>query len=822
MFDKNAISKENLYYANLKREKRIKDQLDEMEKEKKEMEKLNYQIEQDKLYQIEQKNRLKQNQYEEYSNYLRQKYSTPPQYREKLNIKLGGENRNIKKQNYNDEMDNLCINPTTQKNIYPSTPTINYSEMGRNYQKGYSHGYNIITGEVYSNKYNNPTNTNKNNKNENNNNNLNKDELQQKYNINISPEEYEEFLKFKEMKRQKELEEMQKEKYNNYMNNIPNIPNINDLKNNNNYPQYENAPNYNQIEQNKLYYDNRQYQNEMPPPDYQREKEIEKKNFEEQNNRIKQFYQQKLSQYDNNYLNKDIKDNFHYDKDNLNPQFQMMNVNNNREEQDNIYKQNLYKEDYERNFILNQQRKENENNYPSNQPNYYQRQYDQLSQNDYIKDENINKREQQFYPPLPNENENKNLEQYEYQRQIEKREQENIPYGYKEGENNIPSEYEKEMMMRQKYNDEIQFKNKISFPDNKQIMPINENESLAQAKEKEKENIKDDRDKYLQFLQSKNNEMKKNIKELERERYMQYLMNKNKENKEQNEPNLNYNNNYINKVPEEYSNENNYNQINNYQQYPEQIENNNYYQNPEKDYYNNNKNIPIQYNNYISENEYQKYQNQIQREREIEEQNYPKEDEPKYLSYKEQLERIKREEQFFENEKLKEQNKFISSNNPNNENNVNNKNVKEIISEFNENKRKNLSSEDHIFKTKQIQPTPPKYSDEPLTAKERKEIQRDYAKYLDWQINEKNARNAKTPFYKKSNPILDDDNNLDSNKYNERENPYQQMREKKNAMQDIPPNPYSNKNYDFNNKSNLGFNPITHQRDDNYNYNKNK
>ena len=48
-------------------------------------------------------------------------------------------------------MDNLCINPTREKNI-PTTPVINYSEMGRNYQKGYSHGYNIITGEVYSNK----------------------------------------------------------------------------------------------------------------------------------------------------------------------------------------------------------------------------------------------------------------------------------------------------------------------------------------------------------------------------------------------------------------------------------------------------------------------------------------------------------------------------------------------------------------------------------------------------------------------------------------------------------------------------------------------
>ena len=97
MFDKNAISKENLYYANLKREKRIKDQLDEMEREKIAMEKLRYQMEQEKLYQIEKKNKIKQNQYEDYNNYLRQKYSTPPQYREKLNIKLGGEDRNIRR-----------------------------------------------------------------------------------------------------------------------------------------------------------------------------------------------------------------------------------------------------------------------------------------------------------------------------------------------------------------------------------------------------------------------------------------------------------------------------------------------------------------------------------------------------------------------------------------------------------------------------------------------------------------------------------------------------------------------------------------------------
>ena len=108
MFDKNQISKENLYLANFQREKRMKDHLDEMEREKIAMEKLRYQMEQDKINQLEKKNQIRQNQYEEYNNYLRQKYSTPPQYREKLNIKLGGEQRNIIKKDYNEEMKNYA------------------------------------------------------------------------------------------------------------------------------------------------------------------------------------------------------------------------------------------------------------------------------------------------------------------------------------------------------------------------------------------------------------------------------------------------------------------------------------------------------------------------------------------------------------------------------------------------------------------------------------------------------------------------------------------------------------------------------------------
>ena len=60
MFDKNAISRENLYYANLQREKRMKEQLDEIEREKVEMEKLKYQMEQEKMaHQIQTSTKMK-------------------------------------------------------------------------------------------------------------------------------------------------------------------------------------------------------------------------------------------------------------------------------------------------------------------------------------------------------------------------------------------------------------------------------------------------------------------------------------------------------------------------------------------------------------------------------------------------------------------------------------------------------------------------------------------------------------------------------------------------------------------------------------------
>ena len=152
---------------------------------------------------------------------------------------------------------------------------------------------------------------------------------------------------------------------------------------------------------------------------------------------------------------------------------------------------------------------------------------------------------------------------------------------------------------------------------------------------------------------------------------------------------------------------------------------------------------------------------------------------------------------------------------PNYNNNINyshyNPNYQEStkMSEFNsakmeylKNKQKNLSTKDNIFSTSEIPKPQPKYSNEPLTNADRLRIQREYAQFLDSQINAKNKRNGKN-----KNDGL---NMVQSSGYEvEGPNPYQQMRNKHSKLRDIPQDPYSVKNYNISSKSYLSSNPIT-------------
>ena len=751
-FDRNAISNENLYYANLKKEKRIKDQTEEMEREKIAMENLKNQMEKEKQYQIDRRNRIKQAQYEDYNNYLRQKYSTPPENREKLNIKLGGEQRNIKKMNYNEEMDNLCINPTTQK--YEEFPNaINYSDMGRKYQKGYSHGYNIITGEIYSDNKQNEHNDNNFNNNQNNNNydynnemNDNNKNINERKGISISPEEYEEFLRYKEMKRQKEMERQQqieKEKYNNNPNYINN----------------------NEIRQNK-------YQFEKAPNEY-------------------------INQYQN-YESMKQKNNFHYEESNEQPK----RFGEIREKQNFIKQENKYYEDYQNRLMQNQIKENNNRDYGQIQQNYneeqnqyqnnkdnnekkyvYENAYRKFTQEDidfiyeiclgladiiidelhesvtnfFLKKDNnkgyitLNDFKDILYHDLKIDYKSdiNNFQTFldfivcdkmiEGELIIETKRIINVikTYSGRDAPNEVdnrpnPNErqdYEKQMIERKQYNDkynneeneeQIQFKDKISFPPNQQ-MNLNE------------QNINNINNEQPLNKYNKSRENMNENKDMERERYMQFL----KEKSAQNNQMRNY-------PPEEY--------------------NNNLYQreNQERNYYEkqNEYNTPNNYNNrplyeYSEKRELTpSYQSQPQKE---------------FLSYQEQIRRIQNQKEI--EDKEKNNNNYQQNNRP--------------ISEYDKNRMKNMNTKNNIFKNEEPLKITPKYNDEPLTEKERKElVQKDYAKYLDWQIQEKN-RNAKTPYYQRNyNPILDDNNN-----------------EPNNYKENIPVDPYKNRNYDMNNRT---------------------
>ena len=694
-FDKNAISNENLYYANLKREKRLRDQTEEMEREKIAMENLKHQMDEEKQYQLDKKNRIKQAQYEDYNNYLKQKYSTPPQYREQLNIKLGGEQRNIRKTNYNEEMENLCINPTTQKHELPNV--INYSDMGRKYQKGYSHGYNIITGEVYSDNYYNPNNNNineENNTKEINNNNNEKIEYKNENNmtnninykgISISREEYEEFLRYKEMKRQKELEEQQ------YLEKEKNPNNYNYDKTNQNNP-------------NENYY--KQYENELPL------------NY---NQPPKDYY----SNYERINEKNSIKNNFHYEEQNPTPQKRFDEI----KEKENFLKQeNKYYEDYKNRLLMERQNQMQENNnYP---PNMEQQNYTQNPPYYYEEQQEMRNKPEIYQE---NQYENRNMNNDAYSREA-----------YDKMKMMERQQINKDKYNNEDYDEQIQFNDNISFPEKQQM---NKN---IQNQERMAENY-----------QMNENQNQNEIKDINREKYLQFL-------KEQSQSN-----NQIRNYPPEQ---------NQYQEREREREN-------ERDYIPKQNQFQNEYNqintNQTSSRDYQEYQEQIKPPTP---QPLPQLQQPnKYLSYQEQIQRLQKQK---EQENIEPTNNY-PSNNPQ-------------ISEYNMNKIRNLYNKDNIFKPEQPPKIEPKYNDMPLTEKERKElIQKDYAKYLDWQISEKN-RGGKTPYnQKRYNPIIDDD---DINVNNQREqNNYEEMKYKENLMNKLPIDPYRNKNYDMNNRNDYGY-----------------
>ena len=802
-YNKNDTYRDNFKYANLQKERRTNEELQEIERDRIAMERLQIELDQEKKLEKERKNQIKQMQYEDYSNYMRQKYSETPQNREKLNIKVGGEQRHIRKPNYNQQMENLCLNPTKQENIYPTMPIQNFSEAGRNYQRGYSHGYNILTGESYSQNNQAGKQTPK----VTNNNNINfagyneqqdrvaKTEYPKGNNIqnkDISNKEKEDFSQYQaymEMKRQKEQEEMyylqmqnEKEKLKDNKN-IEQPQNYNEIKEKENYDMMKIPPEYRDI------YMRQQVdpqQNQEIPPEY-KEMYLRKQMEQEQQELERQQKQEIPPEYKEMYLRKQMEQEQQelerQKKQEIPPEYKEMYMKQQSQQQ-------LLNNQDEKNKIIPQQNEEIPNEYNEIMQQQTTQKHGRSTPYNVKMNNFINQR-QQYH----NENNKPKIEKKEKSQ---------------ENNNNLIN---KENKIHQE---------QISEEDYKSYL-------LAQQKEKEDENM----EIYQNMLKEK--EKEKEVAQLEnnqeREQYLQYLLNQQNQNKTQNVNQIMDNKQYQNQYqerPEMQENQISSQKINSHEINEKPI-------NSFEDYYkekgiNVTEQQPQIGNQNINENQYENYppyskEMPLQNLPQSQEQGF---DEQAYLMYQQQKQ-MQEIQEMEERERMKQilERQQMEKMNINNMNDINIQNdnypqgpsynplynnqiqVPERKSEFNtakmeylQNKQKNMLSKDNIFSVSEVPKPPPKYNNEPLTNADRLRIQREYAQFLDSQINAKMIKNSKN----RNNGL----GTVQNTGYDVGGiNPYQQLREKHNKLKDIPQDPYSVKNYNISSNSYLTSNPIT-------------
>lgn len=142
-YNRNGVYFEDMNNYNEQKKKRFNEDKGEIDREKLEYYQIQKQIESEK----EKQNLSQKQQFEEYQNYSRQRPFDL--YENKNSIQFQGNDRD-RRMNYYNQMDNLCLNPTKKDCVKPKEDLYNFPKEMNNFQRGYGHGYNIITGEILS------------------------------------------------------------------------------------------------------------------------------------------------------------------------------------------------------------------------------------------------------------------------------------------------------------------------------------------------------------------------------------------------------------------------------------------------------------------------------------------------------------------------------------------------------------------------------------------------------------------------------------------------------------------------------------------------
>ena len=164
------LFEDNVHEANGLRDKKAIERQQRLSEERASIDALNREIAEEERIRNAKKAALRNEQLQEYSNYLKQKYEDPNYNKRGKNkgeiaIKIGSENRQITRKTYDEVSNGLIINPMREKAPErQSRQQIEENNYGTQVkamrQRGQSHGYNIISNAFYDDNSNHNLNTN--------------------------------------------------------------------------------------------------------------------------------------------------------------------------------------------------------------------------------------------------------------------------------------------------------------------------------------------------------------------------------------------------------------------------------------------------------------------------------------------------------------------------------------------------------------------------------------------------------------------------------------------------------------------------------------
>ena len=157
--------KDNINEANVLRDRKIMERQQRLNEERATIDALNRDIAEEDRLKHAKKAAIRNEQFQEYQNYLKTKYEEQgmgyaKRSKDNISNKIGSENRRLSRKTYDQVNDGLCLNPMKDNSNYNVGMRNEVSGNNEDYyvgqvqqmrKRGQSHGYNIISNAVYDN-----------------------------------------------------------------------------------------------------------------------------------------------------------------------------------------------------------------------------------------------------------------------------------------------------------------------------------------------------------------------------------------------------------------------------------------------------------------------------------------------------------------------------------------------------------------------------------------------------------------------------------------------------------------------------------------------